>query len=204
MTKIGILGGTFDPIHQGHLRMAYEAARQAKLDQVLFMPSKIPPHKRDRMISEEAQRAQMICLAIRGQEGFRYSDFELRRNGTTYTADTLRLLQEQYPEQQYYFIMGGDSFLQLESWSRPEEIMARAVILAISRDGLSMARMRRQAEGLEEKYQARIQVIRMPQMDISSSLIRDRVRQGRDITGLVPENVAVYIREHSLYRSESR
>lgn len=200
MAKIGIMGGTFDPIHLGHLQMAYESLIQAELDQVLFMPSKVPPHKRGQMISGEQHRARMICLAIQKQSKFRYSDFELLREGTTYTAETLRLLQQQHPEQDYYFILGGDSFLQIENWYQPEEIMARAVILAISRDGLSAGQMQHRAEELTKRYHARIQMIKMPQMNISSSEIRDRVRQGQDITGLVPDVVAEYIQEHSLYQ----
>lgn len=199
MKKTGILGGTFDPVHRGHLQMAEAAFRQAGLDQVLFMPAKVPPHKRGRSITAAAQRADMIRLAIGERPGFVYSDFELQREGTTYTADTLQLLQDSHPEQEYYFILGGDSLFHLEEWYHPEKIMERSVLLAISRYGISRERMNQQVEMLTAKYHARIQIVEMPRMDISSSEIREYVRRGQSIDGLVPGQVADYIRRHGLY-----
>lgn len=199
MAKIGILGGTFDPIHLGHLQMAVEAYRQAELDQVLFMPAKIPPHKQGQRITEAVQRADMIRLAIEGRPEFIYSDFELQREGTTYTADTLQLLQERYPEHEFYFILGGDSLFHLEEWYHPEKIMERSVLLAISRYGIVREEIDQQVERLTNKYHARIQVVEMARMDISSSEIRDRVMRGKSIDGLVPDPVAEYIRRHALY-----
>ncbi len=201
MAKIGIMGGTFDPIHLGHLQMAQESFWQAGLDQVLFMPSKIPPHKQGKKITAEAQRADMVRLAIQGKPEFVYSDLELRREGTTYTAETLRCLQSLHPEHRYYFIMGSDSLWQIEGWYQPEEIMRRAVILAVSRDGFSAAQMQQKAAWLTERYQAKVQVIRMSRMDISSSEIRDRVQSGESIDSFVPCEVAAYIQKNSLYLS---
>ena len=200
MTRIGILGGTFDPIHLGHIQMAEEAYRQADLDQVLFLPSKIPPHKRDRNITAEFHRATMIKLAIQDKSQFVYSDFELQREGITYTADTLRMLQEQNPGHIYYFILGGDSLFQLETWYRPEEIMSRVKILAISRYDISQEQVRVRAEWLAQNYQARIQIVEMSRMDISSSDIRDRVRKGKTLQGMVPDEVEQYIHKYSLYQ----
>lgn len=200
MARIGILGGTFDPIHLGHIQMAEEAYRQADLDQVLFLPSKIPPHKRNQNIVAEFHRAAMIQLAIRDKSQFVYSDFELQREGITYTADTLRMLQEQNPEHDYYFILGGDSLFQLETWYHPEEIMSRVDILAISRYDMSPEQIRARAEWLTQNYQARIQIVEMSRMDISSSDIRDRVRRGDSLQGMVPGEVENYIQEHSLYQ----
>lgn len=199
MARLGILGGTFDPIHLGHIRMAEEAYRQADLDQVFFLPSKIPPHKRNQNITAESYRAAMIKLAIQGKPQFAYSDFELQREGITYTADTLRLLQEQNPKHVYSFILGGDSLFQLENWYHPEEIMSRVKILAISRYGMGQEEIRDQVERLRQNYQARIQVVEMPRMDISSSDIRDRVRQGDSLQGMVPDAVEKYIHNYSLY-----
>lgn len=201
MAKIGIMGGTFDPIHLGHLQMAQESLRQAGLDQVLFMPSKIPPHKRERKITPETQRADMVCLAIQGKPEFVYSDVELRREGTTYTVETLRFLQNGHPAHDYYFIMGSDSLWQIEQWYQPAEIMRRAVILAVGREGLSARQMQEKVAQLTEKYQANIQIIDMPRVDISSSQIRERVQSGQSIEALVPGEVAEYIQRHSLYRS---
>lgn len=200
MAKMGILGGTFDPIHLGHLQMAEAAYQQAGLDHVLFMLSKTPPHKQDRDIAAESHRATMIQLAIQNKPQFAYSDFELHREGITYTADTLRILQEQNPEHAYYFILGGDSLFQLEEWYHPEEIMRRVVILAISRYGVRREEIQRRAEWLTQNYQARIQIVEMPRMDISSSEIRDRVRQGKPLEGWVPPQVEAYIQKHVLYQ----
>lgn len=202
MARLGILGGTFDPIHLGHIRMAEEAYRQANLDQVLFQPSKVPPHKRNRKITAEIHRAAMIKLAIQNKPQFAYSDFELQREGITYTADTLRLLQEQNPNHVYYFILGGDSLFQLETWYHPEEIMRRVGILAISRYGMGQEKIRNQIERLRQNYQARIQVVEMPRMDISSSDIRDKVLQRESLQGMVPDAVERYIRKHSLYQEK--
>lgn len=200
MAKIGILGGTFDPIHLGHLQMAEESYRQAGLDQVLFMPSKIPPHKQNQNITAETKRAAMIKLAIRNKPQFIYSDLELKRQGFTYTADTLRILQEQNSDQEYYFILGGDSLLQLNEWYHPEEIMRRVVILAISRYGMGREKIRHQIDYLARNYQAKIQVVEMPRIDISSSEIRDRVRQGKPLDGWVSPAVETYIQDHCLYQ----
>lgn len=201
MAKIGIMGGTFDPIHLGHMAMAREAMLQADLDRVLFMPSKIPPHKRGRMISDEEQRAEMVRLAIQNEAGFEFSAFELARDGITYTAETLQLFHAEHLRDKLYFIMGGDSFMQLEEWYQPEKIMASAVILAVSRDGLTQEQMQARREILRQKYQAEIQIIQMPQMDISSTEIRKRVCAGRAINDLVPEAVAEYIQEQGIYCS---
>lgn len=202
MAKIGIMGGTFDPIHLGHVTMAREAMLQADLARVLFMPSKIPPHKRGQMISDEKQRAEMVCLAIQNETGFEFSAFELAREGITYTAETLQLFHAEHLKDRLYFIMGGDSFMQLEEWYQPEKIMAIAVILAVSRDGLTQEQMQARGEMLRQKYQAEIQIVQMPQMDISSTEIRERVCAGRKIDGLVPEAVAEYIQKQGIYRGD--
>lgn len=199
MVKIGIMGGTFNPIHLAHLQMAREAVIQAELDQVLFMPSKNPPHKRGENILSGEHRASMVRLAVEGEDRFIFSDYELRREGITYTAETLEQLQKQFPFNRYYFIMGGDSFFQLESWYQPQEIMKRAVILALSRDGIQQEKMKQQAEKLRTLYQAEVRIIRMEPMDISSSMIRDRISRGLVIEELVPLKVAHYIRENQLY-----
>lgn len=199
MARIGILGGTFDPVHLGHLQMAEDAYRQAGLDLVLFMPSKKPPHKRDRNITSEEHRAAMVTLAIEDIPQFIYSDYELQREGITYTADTLRNLQEEHPENTYSFILGGDSLYQLEEWYHPEEIMARAEILAVSRYGMAKEQIAQKVDELRERYGARIQIVEMTRLDISSSEIRDRVRQGKALQDMVPYGVEHYIRDHSLY-----
>ena len=200
MERIGIMGGTFDPIHLGHLAMAEAALEQAELNRVLFMPSKTPPHKRHSDVTAERERAAMVQCAIAYKEQFVYSDMELRRYGLTYTADTLALLQEGTPKCEWYFIMGGDSFFQVEKWYRPEEVMRRAVILAVSRDGVSDEDMEKQKTFLENKYEANIRLLSMPEMDISSTEIRSKIALGEDVSAMLPESVLLYIEQHGLYR----
>lgn len=193
------MGGTFDPVHLAHLEMARCAMRQEGLSQVLFMPSKIPPHKRDREILPEELRAEMVKLAIRGEEGFSYSDLELKREEVTYTAKTLELLCEQYPEDTFYFIMGGDSLFQLEHWYLPEKILEYAVILAVGRGGVRQEEMFHKAAYLSRKFQGDVRVLRMPEMDISSSMIRAKLREGKDVREYLPEKVYEYIQKNHCY-----
>ncbi len=156
MGRTGIMGGTFNPVHIAHISMAEAAYSQAKLDKVLFMPSKKPPHKQDINIISEKHREAMVKLAIRGIPYFEYSDFEFKREGTTYSAQTLELLCRQNPDDSYFFIMGGDSFFQVESWYMPGKIMEHAVILAVSRNGSDKKEMEIYAGKLRDKYNAEI------------------------------------------------
>ncbi len=199
MAKVGILGGTFDPIHLAHLAMAECAAEQYRLEKVLFMPSKYPPHKMDRRLASEQARCEMVRLAIAGREKFAFSDFECRRERVSYTADTLRLLRKEYPEDTFYFIVGGDSLFQMESWYRPEEIFSEAVILAASRDGASVSEMRKQADRLENKFGGRIFIVEMPRMNISSSMIRRKIEAEEPAAGYLPAEVWRYIQENHCY-----
>lgn len=199
MIKTGILGGTFNPIHFAHLAMAETALGQAQLEQIWFMPSKNPPHKSHQEIVSEYHRSQMIRLAIETRPYFYFSDFELTRRGTTYTADTLQLLQKAYPDRIFCFILGGDSFFALENWYQPDTILKSCEILAVSRNGVTGQQMQKKADELRETYQAKIRILQMENMDISSSKIRAAVGRGQEITGLVPEGVVEYIYQHRLY-----
>lgn len=201
MSKIGILGGTFDPIHNIHLKLGQQAYEQFHLDEVWFMPSGCPPHKTDHRVTDGVRRSDMIKLAIEGTPGFRYSDFELRRSGNTYTAQTLALLRDIYPEHCFYFIVGADSLYQIESWYEPERVMAQAVLLAAVRPWNEAHKsLEQQIQYLTGKYKAEIYQIQFDAADVSSEEVRRAVKEGRDITGLVPKAVAEYIRTHGLYR----
>lgn len=200
MSKIGIMGGTFDPIHLAHIRMARCAMTQKKLDQIWFMPSKIPPHKKDQKISSEQVRSTLVRLAIQDEKGFLFSDFELLRQETTYTARTLKLLQAEYPEEEFYFILGGDSLFQFEHWYKPEEIMKRAVILAVSRNGVLSDKMQEQAAYLSEKFNGKVELVQMEEISISSSEIRKKIAKGESIKEYVPYRVYEYIMKNHCYR----
>ena len=123
MKRIGIMGGTFDPVHNGHLLLGRQALSEYGLDQVWYMPSHIPPHKKDHRITDPKDRLAMLELALKGIPFFTVSDFEMKRDGNTYTAQTLELLKDAYPEDEFYFIIGADSLFQLETWYHPERVM---------------------------------------------------------------------------------
>lgn len=200
MGKTGILGGTFDPIHRAHLAMGRKAMEEEKLDRVLFMPSKIPPHKVGRGISPENIRGDMVELAVENEPGFYFSDFEFRRQETTYTARTLSLFQREQPEEELFFILGGDSLFYLEKWYQPEVILHHAVILAFARDGLNRHQMEERAEVLMDMFGGEIRIIPMPWMDISSSEIRERLSRGESVEEYLPPSVYQYILKTGCYR----
>ena len=200
MSKVGIMGGTFNPIHLAHTEMAKVCLRQQDLDKILFMPSKNPPHKKDKSILPENERAVMVKLAVSEYDKFVFSDFELQRKGTTYTADTLRLLQEENPDDNYYFIMGADSLFYLDKWYRPQEILKRAVILAIGRDGSTPDELKEKRKELIKQYdKADIRFVHMRQMDISSSMIREGIAHGENMEKYLDKEVWNYINENGLY-----
>lgn len=197
--RIGIFGGTFDPIHQAHLTLGEIAYRQFGLDEIWFMPSKQPPHKLDKPVSPVEHRFAMVRLATADTPYFRCSGFELGLPGKSYTANTLTTLNQLYPNTQFYFIMGGDSLFALEEWYQPEVIMKQAVILAAVRENHDTIKMQEQIEYLAEKYEADIRLLYAPLMDVSSSDIRRLIRQGKEISDMLSESVERYIREQGLY-----
>ena len=142
MRRVGILGGTFDPVHNGHLLLGEQAHREYGLDEIWFMPSHVPPHKKDHHITDGAARIRMLELATESVPYFSVSDFEMGREGNTYTAQTLALLKEAYPDIEVYFIIGADSLYQLESWYHPEQVMAQAVLLVSGRTAVFPLKMR--------------------------------------------------------------
>lgn len=195
--RVGIMGGTFNPIHNGHIAIAEMARRELALDRVCFMPAGDPPHKR--VDVPGWQRLDMVEIALRGRAGFEVSDLEVRREGRSYTCDTLRALHARAPDAELAFIMGGDMFMSLMSWRAPQEIMALAELAAALRPGEDMARLERMADYLRGTFGARVALLRGAGPDISSTGIRGLVRAGRDISGLVPRGVAQYIIENKLY-----
>lgn len=202
MMKIGIMGGTFNPIHNVHLLMAEEAARQFKLDEVWFMPSKNPPHKKGADIVSAAHRTRMICHAIEGNPKFVFSDLELRREGTTYTSDTLEIIEKENPDCEIYFILGGDSLREIETWHKPAFVMKHCHILAAHREDETGKQLKEKAEELRKTYKAEISFIKMPLIDISSSELRRQLQKGTSVDYRIPDAVMKYIRFHNLYGYE--
>ena len=198
--KIGIMGGTFNPIHYGHLLLAESAYEQFSLDQVLVMPNGKPQYRSISSHIKAADRVEMIRLAIRSNPHLQFSEEELVRDGATYTADTLRILKKKNPEDTYYFIMGADSLFHFESWYHPEEILALSHIIAAPRTAQVGADLESQIDYLMAKYDANIHLLNSPNLDISSHGIRKRIRSGQSIKYLLPEEVERYIYEKGLYK----
>lgn len=197
--RIGIMGGTFNPIHMGHLILAEEAYQQMKLEKVFFMPSKQPPHKPNMIIAPQLHRKNMVSLAIKGNPHFELSTIELEREGVTYTADTLEILTSQNPEIQYYFIIGADSLFQLESWREPEKIMKLASLLAASRYHLPEEELMAQIRYLTKEYSAQISLLYMPCIELSSEFLRNQLKEKREVRYYIPEAVSDYIKKNQLY-----
>lgn len=201
MADIGIMGGTFDPIHNGHLRLGRQAYEEYRLDQVWFMPSGQPPHKTDHHVTGVNDRCEMVKLALEGFPYFVFSDFEARREGNTYTAQTLSLLRRAYPEHRFFFIIGADSLYEIESWYHPKEVMAQVTLLVAGRDYEGSAKtFREQIQYLKQRYHADIRELHCEEVDISSGELREMEAHGKKLYKYVPKNVETYIRTHGLYQ----
>ena len=199
--KIGILGGTFDPIHTGHLMLAEEARCALSLDRILFIPAGIQPFKQDRPGgASNLERADMVRLAVSGNPFFSLSLVEMEKAGISYTYETLEILTERFAGDDLTFLMGADSLFDIASWKNPERIMARCSIAAAQREGDDLEACMDKAEELRSSFGARITILRLPRIDISSTDIRRRIAEGTSIRYLVPDSVREYIALHGLYR----
>lgn len=197
--RLGILGGTFDPIHHGHLLAAEEARHQLDLDQVLFVPAGRPPHKPTGPISPTHHRLRMIELAIAANPRFALSRVDVERPGLCYTVETLELLRAELgPGPIFYFVVGADSLVDIPNWYQPQRLIELCEFAVATRTGVEvdLVRLEQQLPGLGD----RIQWVPIPLLEISSSDLRERVQAGRPISYLVPSAVEAYIMEHALYR----
>lgn len=201
MKKVGIMGGTFNPIHLGHLSLAENAYEQLDLDIVVFIPSKNPPHKAKPEDITDQQRIDMIQLAIQGNPHFELSAIEMEREGMTYTADTMTLLKEQNPNTEYYFIIGADSLFMMHQWYQPQIIFDHCIVAAANRDHGDQEALKKQIQVLKNEYNANIILIDMPTVQVSSCNIRERVAEGKSIRYYLPSSVHEYIESKCLYRT---
>jgi nicotinate-nucleotide adenylyltransferase len=199
VARIGILGGTFNPPHLGHLVCAQEAVIELGLERMVLMPVGVPPHKEALDDPGREHRFEMCRLAIAKDERLAVSRLELDREGRSYTVDTLRAIHESAPGDDLTFIVGGDMAHSLPTWREPEALLGLATLAVAERAGARRAEIEQRLADLEGGH--RVRFFEMPRMDISSSDIRRRVREGRAIRYLVPDEVVQYIGTHRLYRA---
>ena len=198
------MGGTFDPIHNGHLMLGEYAYQQFSLDQVWFMPNGNPPHKSSESIeSQTRNRVEMVKLAICIRPYFSIQLYEVENKGVHYSYKTMEHFRETYPEHEFYFIIGADSLFSIERWVHPELLLKNCIVLAAYRDDKDTSEMLAQINYLNKKYSADIRLLNTPNVDISSSEIRDNLKEGKTIKDFVPDAVFAYIEEKRLYREEN-
>ncbi|GFI01382.1 nicotinate-nucleotide adenylyltransferase [Lachnospiraceae bacterium 64-25] len=198
--KIGIMGGTFNPIHVGHLLLAEQAREALALDEVLFIPSGNSYMKDSSGILDSAVRAHLIALAIEKNPYFHLSYMEINREGASYTCDTLTELKSQNMDVEYYLILGADNLLTLESWKNPDYILQNCIVAAAVRGTGTEMRLEKIASHLIYEYQADIRILPARYMDLSSSEIRKRLKEGKSVRYMLPNKVYEYIETNRLYQ----
>ncbi|MGN1011110.1 MAG: nicotinate-nucleotide adenylyltransferase [Clostridia bacterium] len=199
MKKIGIMGGTFDPIHYGHIVTASKVKKSFGLDEVVFVPSGNPPHKKERKITPAEHRLNMVNRAVKSIKGFSVSTMEMDRPGYSYALDTVNGFYRLYGEDtDLYFITGADAIAEIATWHRADELMKKCRFIASARPGYHFDK----EHAIAEKYKDRIVLFPETNIAVSSSDIRRRIAQGKSVTSMLPEEVEQYIREHHLYTEE--
>ncbi len=187
--KIGILGGTFNPVHMGHLILAEEAREKLALDRVVFVPAYLPPHKNGPDIAAAGSRFDMVRLAIKGNKAFSASDTEIKRSGRSFTIDTIKEFKQRYPQDELYFIIGSDLLKYLDDWKDLGDIIKMVKFIAATRPGYPL-----------ERIPSYIQKLAIRAIDVSGFEVRDCVKNGKSFRYLVPEAVYNYINKKRLYR----
>jgi nicotinate-nucleotide adenylyltransferase len=200
--RIGVFGGTFDPVHLGHLIMAEQCREQGRLDQVWFVPSARPPHKRNYSVTPFRQRAEMLQLAAAGHPAFRIDELEEERPGPSYTVDTLDELKKRHPGAEWLLLVGSDTLAEMHEWHDPAGVVRRAGLLVVARgtERVMSAEELGASLKLPPGEAVRLEVIEAPLIEISSRDLRRRAAEGRSLRYLVPRAVECYIQEKHLYR----
>jgi nicotinate-nucleotide adenylyltransferase len=193
--KIGILGGTFDPIHFGHLILSEWIRESLDLEKVIFIPAFIPPHKTEKIITPSSDRKSMILMAIKNNPCFQMSEYELEKKGISYSIDTIAYYRDRYGlgKSDLYFLIGSDSLHDFHTWHQPEKILSRCEVVVYHRPGYDV-------DAVESKWRNNVHIYNNPRIEISSTVIRERVALGLSIKYMLPSNVEKYIRDHSLYQ----
>lgn len=197
--RLGVLGGTFDPVHLGHLVLAEQAREQCALDRVLWVPSGDPWRKADRTIAPARHRVEMVQLAIAGHRAFELSTLEVERAGPSYSVETLAALEARQPAAELFFVLGLDALEDLPNWREPQRVIELATLAVAPREGGRLAS--EALDWLVPGLAGRVVWIEMPRLDISGTELRQRAALGRSLRYLVPDAVEAYIREHALYRA---
>jgi nicotinate-nucleotide adenylyltransferase len=200
--RIGIFGGTFDPVHYGHLVLAEQCREQGRLDAVWFVPSPRPPHKGEREMTRFEQRVEMLSLAVAGNAAFRVDELEKERAGPSYTADTLAELRRRHPADEFFLLIGSDTLSDLPHWYQPRRVIESASLLVMRRPNnevMPVEELRARLQ-LPESVPLRLEVVEAPLIDISSRDLRRRTAAGRSLRYFLPRAVEIYVQDKKLYR----
>jgi nicotinate-nucleotide adenylyltransferase len=199
MVRKAIFGGTFDPIHNGHLHIAYEALYKLNLDEVIFMPNGNSPHKENFYITEAYLRYEMAQMAIKSEPQFRVSDYEIISNEVCYTYKTMQYFKKVEPETQWYFLTGADCLVDLPNWKNIDKIFEASSFTVFLRPGYSITELQSAKQEIEKKYSTKILLLDVPMLDISSTNIRTLIGQHKNVSFLMPESVYNFVSELKLY-----
>lgn len=198
--KIGIMGGTFDPPHIGHLAIAKTVREELNLSEIWFIPTGKIPHKSTIETAPEIDRLNMVKLAVEDNDFFIVNDTEVRRNKFSYTFETLEELNEKYPDNEFFFIVGADSLDYMEKWKEPQKIFNCCEIVVVNRPGISDDKIILKKKILEDTFNGKIEFVNMSPVDISSTRIRQMIREEKDVSEFVPNKVIEYIKLNKIYK----
>lgn len=198
--KKAIFGGTFDPIHIGHIHIAYEALYNLHLDKILFMPAGNPPNKINKKITDAQTRYDLVEKAIQGESHFEICDYELNKKENSYTYETIEFFSEIQKNIEWYFLIGGDSLMDLDNWKNVDRLLNSCKLVVYNRAGFTVEEVLKEKERVEKKFENKIIFLNMPIIDISSTNIRKNIKEGRNINYLLPKGVEKIIDKFHLYK----
>ncbi|MDU4888991.1 MAG: nicotinate-nucleotide adenylyltransferase [Clostridium sp.] len=201
MKKV-IFGGTFDPIHNGHIHIAYEALYNLEIDEIIFMPAGQPPHKSNKRVTGGKIRYEMVLKAIEGEERFSVSDYEIKNKGLSYTYNTLIHFNKIEPDTEWFFLVGVDSLMALKTWMNIDIILDNCTLVVFSRSGFLEKNVLEMKVRLEAEYNTNIIFLQMPLLDISSTTIKEKIAQHKVVNYLLPYKVERMINKYNLYRDK--
>lgn len=200
--KIGIMGGSFDPIHFGHLVVANEVLNIYQLDEIIFVPTGNPPHK-DTLKADSFHRYIMVSMAVLSNDKFSVSDFEINNSQKSYTLNTLKNFSKRYQDADLYFITGTDAVIELPTWHKPSEVLKLCKLIAVSRPLFSIEKVKERIKEIQNDLGGEIEMLKVPMLQISSTDIRERFEKGTSAKYLLPESVEQYIIKNNLYSRKS-